>query len=824
MTNIYTIKPNDTLLGIAIKNNISLVELLEINPQYQPNPDLININDSITLPNREKPSSIELKPVEPVDMNRPTEGGCAIARPTCKGIEVCDVIFKTGDKTKDYFLLDKHAQKLLEEEISYTQQLIDGYEQILQKAPENNANQDSAAVAEHKAMRQKWYDMAISSGALPVKTQTEAQPTSEDDPFVNTIGIKRSDINKNTAQAKINELEERKKIIKTVITFEPTEITLVDALISEINTELKRQEYYIKAVASTDESSVKQGINQKNFTSKDVVLTNKKQGIIEIFIVSQNKLVYIRQDFMAREQPFWRHSTNHTHLNQAVSSGNWKEMGKAISSDITNGMTDGIKNTIDGQFEGKIIGWQVPGYKLKEWKANKEFKDANGATVYAVSAEAQLLRFAAQASVKGDFNLKQAKFDLGFAAESSASLAEGAVTFNSYFPHEKGYSALITYTDADRKPALYPLGHFRCSATLTLSCLVTAMVNGKAMISNQAEKSAGTGVIFSPQPTMAVKPSGQIGVSAEGFAGAQAGGQLSGKVEWLTPQKTGTTDFSALVEIKAEGNVAFGLGVGVDFQIRLDRGSLEIHCSARLVWGPGASGGFGTSIDFSQLFELAKIIWEAIDTIGYRIMGNINEEAYTYLFRAAFSAFTEKDFKPIEDAIEIGTRKIDTWWLDRIDHINENLFISDEAKRLTKRILDRERKVLSGVSLKVLPPETVGMMLNTLVHTYWLNLEEEQEAAIYVLLSGTIRSWRKFVEVLAHMNVEGKKHSSDDALVKNLQRINYILDGDQQKEFNQWIAQLASVNYLDNMGMIPSTPFTIYDFQHRKQKKRELKI
>ena len=77
---------------------------------------------------------------------------------------------------------------------------------------------------------------------------------------------------------------------------------------------------------------------------------------------------------------------------------------------------------------------------------------------------------------------------------------------------------------------------------------------------------------------------------------------------------------------------------------------------------------------------------------------------------------------------------------------------------------------------------------------------------------------------LAHMNVEGKKHSSDDALVKNLQRINYILDGDQQKEFNQWIAQLASVNYLDNMGMIPSTPFTIYDFQHRKQKKRELKI
>ncbi|PSV51094.1 hypothetical protein [Photobacterium sp. GB-3] len=373
-------------------------------------------------------------------------------------------------------------------------------------------------------------------------------------------------------------------------------------------------------------------------------------------------------------------------------------------------------------------------------------------------------------------------------------------------------------------PALYPLGHFRCSATLTLSCLVTAMASGKVMFKNQAEESAGTGVIFSPQPTMAVKPSGQIGVSAEGFAGAQAGGQLSGKVEWLTPQKTGTTDFSALVEIKAEGNVAFGLGAGIDFQLRLIKGKFECHCCARLVWGPGASGGFGTSIDFSQLFELAKIIWEAIDTIGCRVIKNIDSQSYNYLYQAAYSAFTNINLKTIEENIKAGTISIRQWWEDRLLMITDEIFISDEAKRLTKRILDRERKVLSGVSLKVLPPETVGMMLNTLVHTYWLNLEEEQEAAIYVLLSGTIRSWRKFVEVLAHMNVEGKKHSSDNALVKNLQRINYILDGDQQKEFNQWIAQLASVNYLDNMGMIPSTPFTIYDFQHRKQKKRVLKI
>lgn len=829
MTNIYTVKPNDTLLGIAIKNKISLVELLEINPQYQPNPDLININDSITLPNQEKPSLIELKPVEPVNMNRPTEDGCAIARPTCKGIEVCDVIFKTGDKTTDYFLLDEHAQKLLEEEISYTQQLIDGYGEILQAAPENNAEEDSTIFSEHKALRKQWYEMAILAGALPVKTQSNAQSKLDDNPFVNTVGIKRSDINTNTAKAQINELEEKKRILN-IFTVEVTEKMLIDDLKKEINKDLTRLEGYLTAIAtSSPESSIKQGINQGNFSSNEQVLSNRSSGIIEVFIMSQNRLIYIRQDFMIRERPFWRQSANRSQLNQVISSGKWTEIGQAIAKDITSGIKESAKNSIAGPLEAKLKEWQTPGYKLQEWKADKEFKDASDETVYAVSSEAQLLRFAAQASIKGDINLNKAKFDLGFAAESSASLAEGAVTFNSYFPHKRGYSSLISYTDANKKTALYPLGHFRCNATLTLSCLVTAMTNGKAMLTNKPEQNAGTGVIFSPHPIMDLTPSGQIGISVEGFAGAQAGGQLKGAVEWLQPKNTGPQNFAPLVEIKAEGNIAFGLGAGIDFQLQLDANQFKFLCSARLVWGAGASGGFGTSIDFSKLFELAKIIWEAIDTIGYRILKNIDENSYNYLYKSVYLAFSDINKNTIKNAIKIGDIKLNNWWGERLVYIKNKSFISDEAKRLSHRILNQA--TYSNVSIKTLPPETIGIMLNTLIHTYWWNLEEPQENAICLLLKGAIRSWRKFIEVLAHMNETGKKQNSDTDLIDNLQRINYILDGRQQFEFNQWLSQLASLNHLQNLGMIPPSlmqpqqvkaPFTVSNLTQKRKKQQNL--
>jgi hypothetical protein len=48
---IYTVQPGDSLSRIAKAHSLSLNAVLDANPQYKKNPDLIHPNDKITLPN-----------------------------------------------------------------------------------------------------------------------------------------------------------------------------------------------------------------------------------------------------------------------------------------------------------------------------------------------------------------------------------------------------------------------------------------------------------------------------------------------------------------------------------------------------------------------------------------------------------------------------------------------------------------------------------------------------------------------------------------------------------------------------------------------------
>lgn len=81
-------------------------------------------------------------------------------------------------------------------------------------------------------------------------------------------------------------------------------------------------------------------------------------------------------------------------------------------------------------------------------------------------------------------------------------------------------------------------------------------------------------------PTMEVGPSGNIGVKCEAFAGAQAGGALSGAFEWVEPDKQGTgksvvgqananSNWTKLAEVKVEGNAAVGIGAAGEFGISI---------------------------------------------------------------------------------------------------------------------------------------------------------------------------------------------------------------------------------------------------------------
>ncbi len=140
----YIVKSGDTLLNIAIDNDVAFTTLLELNPQYQPNPDLIHVGDSIRLPKEVSDEPIKqeylIEPVKP----RPISDTCTlVSPPECQAKEVYDILFVTGEHKTDFYCVDEKALKFIKEEVNQTDKLISGYAKLINEAPNGDGGVNS---------------------------------------------------------------------------------------------------------------------------------------------------------------------------------------------------------------------------------------------------------------------------------------------------------------------------------------------------------------------------------------------------------------------------------------------------------------------------------------------------------------------------------------------------------------------------------------------------------------------------------------------------------------------------------------------------------
>lgn len=816
MTQTYTIKNGDTLLGIAVSHQVDFNQLLDLNPQYQPNPGFIKMGATVQLPDVSEPEvSVEpINPISPPQPKRPLcDEGALSQPPQCKGTDIKDVLFFTEDKgKKNYYCLDEKSQQFLEEEITYTEQLMQGYKQLLDNAPDPKSATEKEQL-QHAQKKKQWAEEAINAGAISFKAETTQ--------IAGVSSTRQSDTNQQMVLAKLTELEKRRRFVQV---YRPPFLNNEDSIETLKKQVLKSIEQDIETYKKLDRSTptpqspTTTAANLDNLAhSKTLTTTPARRHVMEVFSVQRNRLVYVRIDYVERERRHWRQRSIDNKDLSALRSGKISEFKEALLKDIKEGISQGINNP---SIEGIIKEWKADGGHTKEWKATHYILDDDGETRFAASAEAQLFRWGASASVKSTFEPKiGGRVDIGIGAQASFSLAEAAVKFESFLPYEAGFPLSLTYRDANKQIQQYSFGRFRTKATVIMSCFAGVMGSATASVSNQAqEQPAGHSMLLSPAVSMG-EHNGRVGVKAEGFAGAQVGGQLTGGVEWLNPEKENTVNFDSLAEVKLEGNVAIGAGFGADFSLELDGSTLMLYCHGRIVWGPGGSGGFGTSINFEQLWELAQVIWQGLQYIDYRQLENVNADMYKYLLQSSYMAFVLEPIDSIQKSITSGATAVDKWLLTRQSQ-------KQEAKILTQRILTSE--TWSGVKPDKLQPETIGMMLDTLVETFIDSWEEDQERAICYLLGTSVHNWRKFEEILSRMNAIGKKEAGDNVLFINLARINGILDNDvlggnnQQEEFNQWGHWLAQQNNAKEVAAIrgtelPFTPLTGYAFNQKKR-------
>ena len=211
---------------------------------------------------------------------------------------------------------------------------------------------------------------------------------------------------------------------------------------------------------------------------------------------------------------------------------------------------------------------------------------------------------------------------------------------------------------------------------------------------------------------------GEIGV----FVGAQAGGNISGAIEWFDPHPDDTPvaigvekdnkplvnkekKFAAIAKLEAGMTVQAGAGGSGVFYITYIQGRFRIYCKAALCWGVGAKGEVGFEVDGSSFAAFMKSFMFMLRNVDYQKLEDMMGE----------NAFRGLCSIPIIIAAE-GIQALEKRYnqvVDILDSLRVDLL--EENKRV-----DLMSSILSNPDqLKYTPPETKGAVIATLIDQNW---------------------------------------------------------------------------------------------------------
>jgi len=202
-----------------------------------------------------------------------------------------------------------------------------------------------------------------------------------------------------------------------------------------------------------------------------------------------------------------------------------------------------------------------------------------------------------------------------------------------------------------------------------------------------------------------------------------------------------------------------------------------------MVLGAGAGGGFATVVDIEQIGKLTLLFCNALADMDYRYLLGVTEGAFSYLAAGLYQVATSPA-NATSKAFDGSASLINRWW--------EKRSASKAEAQILARYVDKHKTdkvmIVRGELLpfSLLPPETLGPMVYVLTEGFVESFNELQEEALVILLS-EIRSWRQFIEVLEHCSSKAEKVNA----MESLERINAILDGYEQNQFNRFIENLA---------------------------------
>jgi len=274
------------------------------------------------------------------------------------------------------------------------------------------------------------------------------------------------------------------------------------------------------------------------------------------------------------------------------------------------------------------------------------------------SPQAQLVRCLTppQESIHQSLKLEGPSFSQaeGFKASAKATfdidLARGEVElFKVDLPDRQNAQALkLPYTRYDKSIKDLNLGRFSmhlgarawgfAGASLLLSADLEVSPKNLGIGANlapikEAERTEGTYSTASTHKSAALPKDAGSGVKIENgasgkfnlFAGAQAGVQVTGALNWAPPAEvvalsavpvltisgktvmSRTSSWLSLARLSVDLAAAVGIGASAGFDISLYEGRLILNLKAALISGPGASGSFKFEVGYEAVVDIINL-------------------------------------------------------------------------------------------------------------------------------------------------------------------------------------------------------------------------
>jgi len=364
-----------------------------------------------------------------------------------------------------------------------------------------------------------------------------------------------------------------------------------------------------------------------------------------------------------------------------------------------------------------------------------------------ISTQAQLMRYSQGAGLSAEFNPLHKKAAAKMEGHSTFALGEAKASAELFIPDRLGTALLFPARASAGAPGgVCNMGAIRYVINAVLSGNAGASLGIELGVEADFsdEMAKGYGIKGSPAkltpppppgqrqvnltlPQPDVKAGGEIGA----FAGVQAGGNVSGAIEWFDPHPeedkkiahdsskqivNKEKEFTAIAKLNLGVTAQAGAGGSAIFYVTYVNSRFRIYCKAALCWGVGAKGSLGFEVDGNSFAAFMKGFMYMLRNVDYQKLEDM-------MHPGSFQSLCAIPIILAAEKIQIG--------VDMFDHLEDD--INGILRQFNQALNNEDKRVtlMNSINanpdqLKYTPPETKGSIIFQLMDVNALDIIDQR--------------------------------------------------------------------------------------------------